>query len=260
MTLCGVVITFNEAAHIQDCLASLAFCDSRLVVDSLSTDDTVRLAQQAGAEVIQRAFDDFASQRNAALAAVRGRCEWVLFLDADERIPLALADEIRQVLRHPTCAAYRIPRHNYLFGRLTRGAGWYPDYQTRLLRVDAAHYDPARKVHEVVVVAGDLGTLATPLVHYNYRDVAHFYRKQQQYVRYDARVLFEAGVRPKWYTYLAQPLRQFRWRFWTLRGYQDGLHGLRLSLLMAWYEWRKVAILGQLWREKGGAEASTPLK
>lgn len=255
MKLCGVVITYNEQFHIQDCLASLRFCDALVVLDSYSTDDTVMLAQQAGARVIQRPFDDFARQRNAALEAVSGECDWVLFVDADERVPPALAEEILRMLAKPTCAGYRIPRHNYLFGRLTRGAGWYPDYQTRLLRVGAARYDLTRKVHEVVVLDGELGTLTNALIHHNYRDVAHFHQKQRKYVRYDAQILFEAGVRPKPHNYLLQPLRQFRWRFWTLKGYQDGLHGLRLSLLMAWYEWRKYVILGQLWRAKG-ADAS----
>jgi glycosyltransferase involved in cell wall biosynthesis len=255
--LCGVVIALNEEAHITECLQSLAFCDGRLVVDAFSTDATVARARAANAEVIQREFDHFAGQRNAALDAVRGQYEWVLFLDADERIPPALADEILQALNDTTHAGFRIPRHNYLFGRLTRGAGWFPDYQTRLLRANAAHYDPERKVHEVVVLDGELGTLSVPLVHYNYVDTAHFHRKQRSYTRYEAQILYEAGVRPKPHNYLLQPLRQFRWRFWTLKGYQDGLHGLHLSLLMAWYEWRKYVLLGQMWRS-GGAAASAP--
>ncbi len=255
--LCGIVIAQNEAAHIADCLKSLSFCDGQLVVDAFSADETVTRARAAGAEVIQREFDHFAGQRNAALDAVRGQYEWVLFLDADERIPPDLAEEIAQAVQETSYAGYRIPRHNYLFGRLTRGAGWYPDYQTRLLRVDAAHYDPERKVHEVVVLNGALGTLSAPLIHYNYADVAHFHRKQRRYTRYEALMLYEAGVRPKPHNYLLQPLRQFRWRFWTLKGYQDGLHGLRLSLLMAWYEWRKYVLLEQMWRSRGAA-ASAP--
>jgi glycosyltransferase involved in cell wall biosynthesis len=256
--LCGVVIAYNEEAHIADCLASLAFCDERLVVDAFSGDETAARAAAVGARVIQRAFDNFAGQRNAALDAVRGQAEWVLFLDADERIPSALADEILAVLRSPQAVGYRIPRHNYLFGRLTRGAGWYPDYQTRLMRVDAAHYDPTRKVHEVVILNGPQGTLSVPIEHYNYVDIAQFHQKQRKYVQYEAQILYEAGQRPKPHNYLLQPLREFRRRFWTLKGYCDGLHGLRLSFWMAWYEWRKYIILGRMWRQRGAAVSAPP--
>ena len=150
---------------------------------------------------------------------------------------------------YPAYAGFRIPRDNYIFGRLTRGAGWYPDYQTRLLRVGAAHYDPARQVHEVVILDGKEGTLKNALIHYNYRDLAQFIEKQRRYSAYDARILFEQGIRPKPQNYVLQPLRQFWWRFVTLKGYVDGLHGLRLSLLMAWYEFRKYLLLRGLWQE-----------
>lgn len=249
MTRLGaVVITFNESAHIADCLASLAFADETLVFDSFSTDETVMLAEQAGARVIQRTFDHFAAQRNAALQAMTGRVEWVLFVDADERVTPELADEIRRAIRNDQMAGYRIPRHNYLFGRLTLGAGWYPDYQTRLLRLGQAQYEANRKVHELVILDGEEGTLVQPLLHHNYRDVAQFHTKQERYTDYEAQILFEQGIRPRPQNYLLQPLRQFRWRFITLHGYRDGWHGLRLSLLMAYYEWRKYWRLRGLWR------------
>lgn len=251
MTRLGaVVITYNEAEHITACLAALAFADERLVLDSFSTDATVTLAEQMGARVLQRTFDHFAAQRNAALEAMQGRVAWVLFVDADERVSPALADEIRRVIASEQAVGYRIPRHNYLFGRLTRGAGWYPDYQTRLLKLGYAHYDPQRTVHELVLLDGTEGTLEQPLVHYNYRDVAQFHAKQRRYVAYDAQRLCEQGIRPRLHNYLLQPLRHFWWRFITLRGWMDGWHGLHLSLLMAWYEWRKYRLLGELWHSK----------
>ncbi|MCU0512704.1 MAG: glycosyltransferase family 2 protein [Anaerolineae bacterium] len=242
--LLAVVLTYNEREHITACLETLRFADASLVVDSFSTDDTVALAQQSGAQVLQRVFDHYAGQRDAALAAAQAAgAAWVLFVDADERVPPALAAEVRQVIAQGDCAGWRIPRHNYIFGRLTRGAGWYPDYQTRLLRVGAARYDPARQVHETVLLDGPAGTLTQPFIHHNYRDVAQFIAKQRRYVQYDAHILHQQGIRPKPYTYLTQPLRHFYWRFVTLGGYRDGLHGLRLSLWMAWYEYRKYQLL-----------------
>lgn len=255
--LCAVILTLNEAAHIGACIESVRFADDVLVFDSFSTDETVSLARNAGAQVIQHRFEDYTRQRNAALNAAGDLgADWVLFVDADERVTPDLAAEIRRALT-TDCdadgapyAGWRIPRHNYIFGKLTRGAGWYPDYQTRLLRLGRAHYDPSRQVHETVLLEGALGTLEHPLVHYNYRDLSHFIDKQQRYTAYEARVLHRQGVKPRPHNYILQPLRHFRWRFFTLRGYRDGWHGLRLSVIMAWYEWRKYRILGEMWRAR----------
>lgn len=251
-TLAAIILTYNEQAHIADCLASVQFADWTLVFDSFSTDDTVKLAEAAGAEVRQRRFDHYAAQRNAALEAAAGRADWVLFVDADERVTPELAAEVRQVIEQPAYAGWRIPRYNYIFGRLTRGAGWYPDYQTRLLRVGAARYDPARPVHELVLLDGLEGTLTGHFIHYNYRDAAQFAAKQRRYSAYEAHRLFEQGVRPKPQNYILQPWRQFWWRFITLHGYRDGLHGLRLSAWLAWYELRKYWLLRGLWRNERG--------
>jgi (heptosyl)LPS beta-1,4-glucosyltransferase len=249
MRLAAIILTYNEAQHVADCIETLRFADDLIVFDSFSTDQTVMLAEKAGARVIQHRFENYSTQRSAALAAIAGSADWVLFVDADERVPPALADEVRRTIETTTDAGFRIPRDNYIFGKLTRGAGWYPDYQTRLLRVGAAHYDPNRQVHEVVTLDGGEGTLVNALVHYNYRDLAQFTEKQRRYSAYDAGILRGQGVRPKPQNYILQPLRHFWWRFVTLKGYTDGLHGLRLSLLMAWYEFRKYWLLRGLWKQ-----------
>ena len=244
--LTAVILTYNEARHIAACIESVHFADAVLVFDSGSTDDTPTIAREHGARVLERSFDDYAGQRNAALDAVGDG--WVLFVDADERVTPELATEVRTAITSNTSAGYRIPRHNYLFGKLTRGAGWYPDYQTRLLRVGAARYDPAKKVHEVVLLNGPEETLMTPLIHYNYDHPRQFQDKQRRYVEYDARILFEQGVRPKRTTPYTQAVRHFRWRYLTLGGWRDGWHGFRLSAWMAWYEYRKYKRLAELWQ------------
>lgn len=250
MRLAAIILTYNEAAHITDCIESVRFADDVLVVDSFSTDETVSLAERARVCVIQHPFEDYAQQRNAALDAVRETADWVLFVDADERVTPELAAEVREKIGLPGYAGFRIPRHNYIFGKLTLGAGWYPDYQTRLLRVGAARYDPLRKVHEIVRLEGEEGTLEHPFIHYNYRDARQFAEKQRRYAAYDASIMYEQGIRPKPQNYVLQPLRQFWWRFVTLKGYRDGLHGLRLSLLLGLNELRKYLALRRLWREK----------
>lgn len=242
MELSAIILTLNEAEHIQACLDSLRWVDRALVFDSYSQDGTGELARAAGAEVQQNVFQNYAQQRNAALAALQ--TDWVFFVDADERGTPALAAEVCGVIAGCAENGWYVPRHNYIFGKLTLGAGWFPDYQLRLFRQGCVHYE--RPVHEVAAVAGEIGYLQQPLVHYNYRDPAHFHAKQRQYTAVDAGILAQQGVVPHFYTPFTQPLRHFWWRFVTLRGYRDGLHGLRLSAYLAYYEWSKYRQLRQL--------------
>lgn len=245
--LTAIVLTYNEAEHILDCLESLAFTDECLVFDSYSTDATVNLAQSVAVRVIQHQFESFSAQRNAALDAVSNSSDWVLFVDADERVSLELAEEIANLIVQNQYAGYQIPRHNYIFGKLTKGAGWYPDYQTRLLKVGKARYK--NPVHEVVELDGERGTLKQHFIHYNYKDLEHFLQTQRKYVQFDAKIMFDEGTKPKPQNYILQPLRHFNWRFLELSGYKEGWHGLKLSALMAWYELQKYLILRRLWRD-----------
>ena len=196
------------------------------------------------AAVKQSRFENYAQQRNAALAAVQ--TDWVFFVDADERGTPELGAEIRGVITDRTEAAWFVPRYNYIFGKLTLGAGWYPDYQFRLLRHGRAAYE--RPVHETGVVDGETGYLQNPLIHYNYVDREQFHAKQGDYSSYDASILYQQGVHVKPQNYVLQPWRQFWWRYVTLKGLQDGLHGLRLSIYMGYYEWIKYRKLAALWR------------
>jgi hypothetical protein len=240
-----IVPTLNEEHNVLDCLGSLAWADRRVVFDCFSTDGTVGLARQAGAEVLRHPFENYAQFHNAAMELVEA--EWILFVDADERATPELAREVRAVTdgSHEE-VAWAVPRHNYIFGRLTLGAGWYPDYQTRLLL--RGHVRWERPVHEVAIVDGPQGHLRNPLIHYNYDDLADFIDRQDRYTDVDAGILFEQGLRPGLYTPYAQAARQFWWRFVTLGGARDGLHGLWLSMLMAYYEAVKYRRLARLWR------------
>ncbi|MBN1201193.1 MAG: glycosyltransferase family 2 protein [Anaerolineae bacterium] len=242
--LAAVILARDEENDIQDCIQSVNWADRVVVFEYGSADRTVELAHAAGADVLHNPFENYAQQRDAALDAVEA--EWILFIDADERSSPAQAAEIRALIAAGEHNGFWIPRHNYIFGKLTRHTGWYPDYQMRLLRRDKARYDPTRKVHEVVQLDGEPGYLTEPFVHYNYRSFAQFREKQRRYVQYDARILQEQGIRPRPHKFFTQPVRHFIWRFITLRGYRDGLHGLRLSLLMAWYELQKYRHLRRL--------------
>lgn len=232
----AAILTKNEARHIGDCLRSVQWADAIILEDSFSQDKTVEIAKELGAEIFQHEFVNFAAARNRALknAASLGM-KWVFFVDADERVTPELAEEIQLVVKKREFAGWWVPRYNVMWGHIMQGGGWYPDYQLRLLRVDAAQYDPERQVHETVILNGEAGYLREHLVHYNYDSLVQFKLKQNRYIDFEAKILREKGIRAKPWTYLTMPIREFRRRYFSLKGYKDGWVGLQVCGLMSWY-------------------------
>ena len=247
-TLTAIVLARDEAVNIERCLRALTWADSLTVVlDDATVDDTAERAQHLGARVVRRPLVSFADQRNAALELAES--DWVLFVDADEVVSPELAAQVRATIDSPgNLAGFWIPRRNYICGRWVRHAGWYPDEQLRLLRRGSARYDEQRLVHEVVRLDGPAGHLGEPLIHYNYADLAQFRRKQARYAELEALALRQQGIRPRPWTFLSQPLREFRRRYVDLRGYREGLLGLQLAGLLAWTTFGTYRKLAQLWR------------
>jgi (heptosyl)LPS beta-1,4-glucosyltransferase len=231
--LAAVILAKNEARHIGECLKTLGFADRVVVSDSYSSDGTIEISRAAGATVLQRPFDNFANQRNAALDAVDA--EWIFFVDADERIPPDLAAEVRRVIVERDEAGWWVPRHNYIAGHRVQHGGFYPDYQLRVLRRGRARYDPARPVHEVVQLDGASGYLQNVMIHYNYDTWAQFHAKQRRYARLEGQALRQRGIKPWPHKFFTQTFREFRRRYLTLRGYRDGFVGLKLAALLAYY-------------------------
>jgi (heptosyl)LPS beta-1,4-glucosyltransferase len=232
--LIAVILTKDEVDHIGDCVASLRdWVDAVVVWDSGISDATARAASDAGALVVRRPFDNFAAQRQAVLDSLNA-C-WILFVDADERATPGMAEEVNRLIGDDTINGYWIPRRNFIVGYEMTAGGFYPDHQLRLLRREASQYVAEREVHEIVDVGGAEGTLTSPLLHYNYATWTQFHEKQRFYARYEARILAARGIRPRPHNFVLQPLREFRRRFLTLGGWRDGLQGLRLALLLAWY-------------------------
>ncbi len=251
MGVTAIVLTRDEERHIVPCLQTLAWAGELIVVDSGSQDRTVSLARRAGARIVCREFDNWAKQRQFALGLAR--YPWVLFVDADERVTPELAAEVQAVTAQPEgeIAGYWMPRRNLILGHWMRATGWYPDYQLRLMRPDRSEYDFTRPVHELVRLHGPAAYLRGHLLHYTGDDLRRFLRKQEQYAWYTAEQMFRAGTRPKLRNYVLQPWREFWRRMWSYRGYRDGLHGLALSLLMAYYTWRTYVTLGRRWHGYG---------
>lgn len=251
----GVILTLNEARHIEACVESLLWTDGVVVLDSCSTDGTQDLAKATGAEVLEHRFENYAQQRNVALDSVEA--EWILFVDADERATPALAAEVRRLIDGCEETGWWVPRHNHIFGHRMRATGWYPDYQLRLLRRSAAHYDDERHVHEVVILDGESGYLESPLIHYNYETLQQFLDKQRRYLAYDVSILQASGIAPHVYTPYREAVRHFWWRFVTLQGWRDTVVGALLSILMACYEMVKYVRVRQALRSDRRAASTS---
>jgi (heptosyl)LPS beta-1,4-glucosyltransferase len=256
--LIAVILTKNEERNIVACIESLAWADEVIVFDCNSNDQTTQLAQASGARVIQHPFQNFAQQRNAALEAIEKDASaaltttWIFFVDADERATPELGREIRQAIQRPEVNGWWVPRHNYIFGRLTQGAGYYPDYQMRLLRGGCGRYE--RPASEIVALKGADAHLTQPLIHFNYETVAQFHAKQRARELFEATTLHRQGTRLRPHRLLLQPIRHFWWRYVTLKGYQDGWHGFRLCLLLAYYfGWRNYV---RLWHMRRSGQLS----
>ena len=245
----AIVIARNETANIADCLDTLAWADERLVVDAFSTDGTTDAALP-DVRVVERRWSDFADQRDAALRlAVH---DWVLFVDADERVPPDLRREIQARVGTEACAGYWVPRRNRIFGRWMRGAGWSPDYQLRIMDRRHAAYVADRPVHELVEVHGVVERMEHSLEHLSYASVAQFRARQQTYAEAIAEGLYQSGTRRRPTAVVLQPLREFWWRLISQRGYQDGRVGLLLAILMAEHEWRVQRGLRARWNAEDG--------
>lgn len=241
MSLSVAIIAKDEGRHIGAALASVIDLASEIVVliDSRTRDDTASICHTYGARTSIEPWPGFPRQRNRALELCTG--EWVLFLDADERLTDELQKELVEVLDscQPRIVAYWIPRHNSFFGKILRGGGWSPDYQLRLLRRDRAHYDETRLVHEVADLEGEAGYLRNSLLHLNIERIDELWSKQRSYAIQEAHTLYRSGQRARWRNLLGAPTREFRRRYIDLQGYRDGGLGLFLCATLAYFEFIK---------------------
>ena len=235
------VITLNEAAHIGACLQSVAWADDVLVVDSGSIDGTPDLARARGARVIVRDWPGYAAQKN--FAASEAAHDWILSLDADERVTPALANEIRGVLdAEPGAAGYRIPRVTFHLGRWIRTTDWYPDPQLRLYDRRRARWK-AKRVHESVEADTAPGMLRAELQHYAYRDVSHHHQTMDRYTTLAADEMYDSGRRAGVVDLALHPWAAFLRNYLLRRGMLDGVPGFIISVMNAYYVFLKFAKL-----------------
>ena len=232
MKLSAIVLTRNEERNIEDCLAGLSWADEILVVDSGSTDHTVALAEKHGAKVLAHPFEDFASQRNFALTQAKG--DWVLFIDADERVSSELAKEMMSVSEDlaPLCV-YAIPRNNYFFGRRLRFSDSREDAPVRLFPKQHARW--SQPVHEMIATDLPVRKLKSPLQHYGTRDLAHYRQKVRDYIPLELKTMREKGVKPALWKFVVVPHAKFLQLYFFKLGILDGITGFQYAILSAYF-------------------------
>ncbi|MGA2126774.1 MAG: glycosyltransferase family 2 protein [Xanthobacteraceae bacterium] len=227
--LSAIVITRNEAANIADCLGSVAFCDERIVVDCGSSDDTVAIARRNGARVVERAWQGFGAQKNYALSLATG--DWVLSIDADERVTPRLAGAIEAAL-DGDADGYELPRLSSFCGRQMRHSGWYPDHVLRLFRRGTARFSDA-PVHERVVSAGKVARLAEPLIHHPVARLEDALSRMDRYSTAGAEDLVGSGRRVSFWSGIGHGLGAFLRTYLLRGGFRDGAEGFLLAVANA---------------------------
>ena len=242
-SLTCVVITKNEEANIHDCLESIRWAEELIVVDAESRDRTVELARTSGAKVWVRPWPGFGLQKNFGMA--QASSDWILILDADERVTEELRGEVKTCLAAwspGTPVAYRIPRRNFFYGAWVRGGGVYPDYQVRLFRRGIAQYNEVA-VHENLIVDGEIGTLAGHLDHYTERRIQDHFKKFGLYTTLAAQEKAKRVRSVRWTDLVFRPLVIWVKTFVLKHGFRDGVRGLIVCVFASMYTFVKYAKL-----------------
>ena len=254
MRLSAIVLTLDAEQDLPACLEGLGFADEILVVDAGSTDRTREIATAAGARVLQHPMERFDEQRNWAQDQAGG--DWLLFVDADERVPPELAGEIRGAIQEEGPAAYALRRRNHFLGKRIRHCGWNRDRVVRLLRRGCARWEG--RVHERPRLTGSVGELRSPLDHHPYPDLSAYWDKLERYARLKALEDRERGRRAGAARITLHPMAVFL-RMYVLRGgWMEGKHGLVLCLMSAFSSFTRAVRLWEMDLKDANTHARRP--
>lgn len=240
-----IIITRNEAANIGACLDSVAFADERIVVDAGSDDGTAAIAAEKGARVVTRPFDGFGAQKNFALSLAEG--DWVLSIDADERVTPELKAEIEQAMARPDADAYEVSRLSSFCGRQMKHSGWYPDYVLRLFRRGHARFTDD-VVHERVVSDGKVGRLDGTLLHNPVVRLEQALSRADRYSTAGAAMLIAKGRRVSFMSGIGHGIWAFLRTYILRAGFLDGREGFLLAVANAegtYYRYMKAWLAGR---------------
>ena len=221
-----VIITLNEEAKVKDCLESVAWADEIVVVDSFSKDNTVEIAGNYTDKIYQREFAGFGEQKNFALSKASG--DWILAIDADERVTSELQEEIKRTLTNSRACGYYMPRKSYFSNKWIKHCGWWPDYLLRLFRKDCGHFSD-RAVHEALQVDGPTVKLKNPLEHYPFFSISDLIKKADTYSTLGAQVMVAEDKRCSCCGALTHSTLSFLKMYFLRLGILDGWRGLAIA-------------------------------
>ncbi|HEX6977274.1 MAG TPA: glycosyltransferase family 2 protein [Patescibacteria group bacterium] len=240
MRISAVVITLNEEKNLARCLASVADWVSEIVVvDSGSTDSTIKIAKKFGSKIYTRKFDNYADQKN--FADSKASCEWILSLDADEEVTEELAREVKISIETLDCNGFLIPRRNIIFGKEIKYTRWSPDKHVWLFKKSKGSW--LGGVHEEIRIDGKVCVLKNAKIHYSHPTVFDFFSMLNSYTDLEAKRKIQNGEHFSLFKMFFDPLKSFIGRFVYKKGFLDGWRGFVLSYLMGIYRmvtWIKI--------------------
>lgn len=239
MKIAAMVSTFNEEANIEECLETLKWVDELVLVDSGSQDKTLDIAKRYNPKVVFTPPGNSAEFRNVGLDVITS--DWVLIVDADERVSGELRQEIQQIIDgNPAAIGYYLPRKNLFMRKWIRHCGWYPDYILRLFR-NCPEHRFSGLVHESIKLAGKAGHLKNPLTHYTYSGLEQYLNKFNRYTTLSAEMIYERGRKITLFHLVIRPPLEFVKMFIVKRGFLDGIYGLIISTMSSMYVFVKFA-------------------
>ncbi len=240
-----IIITLNEQDNIKDCLESVKWADEIIIVDAHSKDQTIQIAKDYTNKIFIKEWQGYANTRNYALQLVNN--EWVLFIDADERVTSELKEEIIKSIskKDSELVGYMIPRRSYFLGKWIKYCGWYPNYVTRLFKKGYGVYNNLN-VHEQLIIHGKLGKLKNDLLHYTDRNLYHYFHKFNSYTSLAVEDLMMLQKKFSYKNLLLNPVFTFFKMYFIKLGFLDGIHGLILCVLSSFYVFVKYA---KLWEK-----------
>lgn len=222
-----IIPTFNEEHYIEDALFSVRFADEIIVVDSFSTDKTAEIAKSYNCNVIQRQFDNFSNQKNHALQYAN--TEWILFLDADERITFSLQKEIETAMKSGKHTAYKLHFPHFFMNRFMYH---HHNDVTRLVEREKCHFEG--KVHEKMIVDGSIGKLKNKVLHYTYKGLSHNLKKKDSYSWFQAEQMQAKHKKATYLHLFFKPMYRFFHEYIIKRGFLDGIPGLSVASINAY--------------------------
>lgn len=242
----ALAITYNEEENVKRYVESLSFVDEILFIDSQSTDNTVIIAKELGAKVIERPFDNFASQRNYGI--MQAKNDWILFFDLDEIITDELKTEILNKVKNPKKnVAFSIKRNYYFMGKPIKYGGWQNDKVIRCFNKNHCEFEGL--VHEKVVAHGSVSKLKNTLNHYSYKSFDNYNDKLNKYSQLQAKQLFEKGTKPNAYHFIIRPFYRFLWQYFFRLGILDGKEGFILAYVHSFSVFKRYLQLWMMYRK-----------